>query len=98
VPHTEETEFGWVAYSTERRLEGRKFGTTERQREIKIRPITALVENQNGVISPRSEFLTCDDGISGWVDEIQGYGNAIVPQVLLKIFQAIEFEILNDKR
>jgi DNA (cytosine-5)-methyltransferase 1 len=87
-----------VAYSTERRLEGRKFGTTERQREIKIRPITALVENQNGIIGPRSEFLTCDDGISVWMDEIQGYGNAIVPQVLLKIFQAIEFEMLNGKR
>lgn len=79
-----------VAHSTERRLEGRERGATERQWQVKIRPITALVENHNGVIRPRSEFLTCDDGISGWVDEIQGYGNAIVPAVAFEVFRAIE--------
>jgi DNA (cytosine-5)-methyltransferase 1 len=82
-----------VAHSTERRLEGGKCSTTEGQREDAVRPITALVENKNGVIGPRTEFLTGDDGISGWVDEIQGYGNAIVPQVLFKIFQAIDHEM-----
>ena len=79
-----------VAYLPERRLEGWKRSAPQGQRETKIRPITALVENQNGTIRPRPEFLTCDDGLPGWVDEIQGYGNAIVPQVQFKIFQAID--------
>lgn len=78
-----------VAYSTERRLERRECGTTQGQRKTEIGPITALVENQNGIIRPRSEFLTCDDGIPGWVDEIQGYGNAIVPQVAYEVFKLI---------
>jgi DNA (cytosine-5)-methyltransferase 1 len=79
-----------VAYSAERRLEGRQRSAQEGQREIKIRPITSLVENKNGIICPRPEFLTSDDGISGWVDEIQGYGNAIVPQVAFEVFKLIE--------
>lgn len=79
-----------VAHSTERRLEGRVGGTPKGQWEIKVRPITSLVENQDGVIRPKPEFLTCDDGVPGWVDEIQGYGNAIVPQVAFEIFKAIE--------
>ena len=54
-----------VAHSAERRLERRECGTPEGQREDAIRPITALVENKNGVIGPRTEFLTGDDGVSG---------------------------------
>jgi DNA (cytosine-5)-methyltransferase 1 len=79
-----------VAYSLERRLERRISGTTQGQRENKIRPITALVENKNGQIMPKSEFLQDNDGLSDWVDEIQGYGNAIVPQVAFEIFKAME--------
>lgn len=84
-----------VAYSSERRLERGVRSATERQRKTSVRPITALVENKNGVISPRPEFLTCDDGLPSWVDEIQGYGNAIVPQVAHIIFKAIEQYELN---
>lgn len=79
-----------VAYSTERRLERGKCSPQERQRENKIRPITALVENKDGEVVPKPEFLQNNDGLSDWVDEIQGYGNAIVPQVAFKIYQSIE--------
>lgn len=78
-----------VAYATEGRLQGRVSGPAQRQREIKIRPIEALVENKNGVIVPKPEFLSGNDGIPSWVEQIQGYGNAIVPQVALQIFKAI---------
>jgi DNA (cytosine-5)-methyltransferase 1 len=79
-----------VAHSTERRLERRECCRPERQWENKIGPITSLLENKNGTVMPKPEFLQDNDGISDWVDEIQGYGNAIVPQVAYKIFQAIE--------
>lgn len=86
-----------VAYSPERRLERWIGSAKERQRETKIRPITALVENKNGIICPKPEFLTRNDGIPGWVAEVQGYGNAIVPQVAYQVFLAIEeWESLNN--
>lgn len=78
-----------VAYSTERRLERRVSSPPQRQRENPIGPITALVENKNGTVVPKPQFLQDPDGISDWVDEIQGYGNAIVPQVAFMIYQAI---------
>lgn len=79
-----------IAHSPERRLERRQRKPQERQWETKIRPITTLVENKDGVICPKPEFLQGNDGIPGWMDEIQGYGNAIVPQVAYQIFRAIE--------
>lgn len=82
-----------VAYSPERRLERRDRPAAQRQRETPFRPITALVENQNGIIRPKPEFLTGNDGIPRWVDEIQGYGNAIAPQVLFAIFKAIDCKL-----
>jgi len=88
-----------VAHSSERRLERRQFGAQERQWETKVRPITALVENKNGTIMPRPEFLQDNDGLSDWVDEIQGYGNAIVPQIAYQIFLIIEnYEKLDKNR
>lgn len=84
-----------VAYSAERRLERWQCSPTQGQRETKIRPIEALVENKNGVIGPVAEFFTCDDGIPGWMAEIQGYGNAIVPQVAYEVFKLIEHEQLS---
>ncbi len=78
-----------VAHSIERRLERGNRQAAQRQWETKIRPVTALVENKNGIIGPKPEFLTGNDGIPGWVDEVQGYGNAIVPQVAYQIFMAI---------
>lgn len=79
-----------VANSIERRLERRGYRTEERQREIKIGPITALVENKNGVIVPKSEFLSGNDGIPKWVDEIKAYGNAVMPLVAYEILKLVE--------
>lgn len=83
-----------VAYSAKRRLEGRKYSRKERQRATEIGPAEALVENQNGNIRPLSKFFTCDDGLPPPVvkSEVQGYGNAIVPQVAYKLFKAIEYD------
>jgi len=79
-----------VAYSPERRLQRWNRQGPCRQRETKVRPITALVQNKNGTIVPLPEFLQGNDGIPGWVDEIQGFGNGICPQVAHQIFRAIE--------
>lgn len=78
-----------VAHAPEGRLERRERGPEKRQREVAFGPITTLVEDKDGEVRPKPEFLTCDDGISDWVDEIQGYGNAIVPAIAYKIFQTI---------
>lgn len=79
-----------VANAPKRRLQGGICGATKGQWETKIRPASALVQNKNGIAIPQPEFLSGNDGISGWVDQIKSYGNAVVPQVIFRIYQAIE--------
>ena len=101
-------EEGNVADTSNERLQGCKFNGTFKKREWECdesrKPITKLYQNTNWEQFPtQSPVCGGDDGISNRLDgitfpkwrneSIKGYGNAVVPQVIYRIFKAIEQSI-----
>lgn len=90
----------FVAHAIEGRLEGRLSSSKERQRQTKNRPIPALVEDRDWTERARSIVHAGVHGVPSQLDgitvsewrkqTIAAAGNAVVPQVVLQIFKAIE--------
>lgn len=94
-----------IANAIERRLERRNGSSKEGQRKYERGSISSLVEDQNGLLSPKQDIHWSSYGVPRKLDGItvsehrkeslMAYGNAIVPQVAFEIFKIIEQSQLN---